>query len=149
MRSRVAIAVVRGLRELRSSGRSQTQRVRAGSVFMRPAGGVRSATSGRRTQRQLARAVWARSLRAESIERKDWDNDGTNSAMSQVEHERRIQVPALLRSSDRQGKQMREVSGPNASMGLMRLEGRKPYLTENRTCASIPSFEVNEPCGPG
>ena len=37
---------------------------------------------------------------------------------------------------------MREVSGPNASMGLMRLEGRKPYLTETRTCASIPSFEV-------
>ena len=83
MRSRAAIAVVRGLRELRSSGRSQTQRVRAGSVFIRPGGGVRSATSGRRAQRQLARAVWARSVRGESIERKDCDNDGTNAAISQ------------------------------------------------------------------
>jgi hypothetical protein len=55
----------------------------ATSLFIRPGGGVRSATSGRRTQGQLARAVWARSLRTGIIGRIGCDNDGTNSRMSQ------------------------------------------------------------------
>jgi hypothetical protein len=118
--SRLAIAVVRGLRELRSSGRSQTQRVRTGSAFMRPGGGVRSATSGRRAQRQLARAVCARSLRTESIERTDWNNDGTNPGMSQD-------------------------SGGNPRLAHLAPRGhcsRKPDLTEFQTCRTMPAFEV-------
>lgn len=66
--------------------------------------------------------------------------------MSQVEHEWRIQVPALLRSRDRQGKRMHEVSGPDAGTGSAGLVGRNSYLTENRTCATIPSFEVRDVC---
>jgi hypothetical protein len=51
------MAVVCGSRVRRSSGRSQTQSVRAGRVFIRPNGGVRLAVSGLSARQRMQSGI--------------------------------------------------------------------------------------------